>query len=52
MDNIGESIYGFGHHMYRSGHVDGVHCAGSVECHWRGGSVEAWESHRKEMAGN
>lgn len=37
------------HGQYRQGHVDGVHCAGSVDCHWRGESIEAWNAHRIEM---
>lgn len=39
------------HDLYRVGHVDGVHCAGSVECDWRGETVEAWQRHREEMEG-
>lgn len=43
-----EHLEASGHDYYRSGHVDGVHCADSVHCHWRGESVEAWLAHRDE----
>lgn len=34
------------HGNYQEGHVDGVHCAGSTSCHWRGETIEEWENHR------